>query len=89
MGWKDNRGNWNQEGGMFARWNKLGRFDWCKFYKFDGLSGSYLGRGLLIRDHYSTEDSEKIKLISDSLEEFLLEKKVQYVRQNFYRRDGL
>jgi hypothetical protein len=43
-------------------------------------------RGLFIRDHYTTlEDAEKIKFISDSLEEFLKEQNISYIRQDFYR----
>ncbi len=80
-------GEWNTEGGISAEYGKDKVFQWCKLYKVDGTGSSFgwLGRGLLIRDHYSPDDAEKIKLISDSLEEFLREQKISYVRQDFYR----
>lgn len=77
-------GGWNIEGGIFAKFG--GNTKWCKLYKIDGTGSSFgwLGRGLLIRDHYTPDDAEKIKLISNSLEESLKEQKVPYARQDFY-----
>ena len=78
-------GGWNIEGGIFAKFG--GNTKWCKLYKVDGTGSSFgwLGRGLLIRDHYDLNSAEKIKLISDSLGEFLKEQQISYVRQDFYR----
>ncbi len=78
-------GDWNMAGGIFARFGKDNLYQQCKLYKFDGTEIYYgYDRGLLIRDHYSPRDAEKIKLISDGLEDFLKEQNISYARQDFY-----
>lgn len=80
-------GKWNEEGGIYGNFGD-DYIAHCKFYKFDEtshFSSFEEKRSILIRDHYSPEDAEKVKFISDRFEKFLQEESVQYTRQNFYR----
>ncbi len=80
-------GGWNEEGGVSG--NFQGEyFDHCKLYKLDqeGWGVAERASGVLIRDHYSPYDVEKVYKISASLEAFLNQMKINYSRHNYPRR---
>ena len=75
-------GDWNMEGGI-ATCNIGGRYiDHCKFYKFDGTITAHVNQGVMIRDHYSLKDVEKVHFIADSFEAFLKEEGISFTRVN-------
>lgn len=78
--YRPERGSWNEENGIL-----LNGFSFCKIYKYDGTE--FQKRGLLIRDHYTKRDVEKIQAVADGLEAYLREQHIAYERENRRRRD--
>ncbi len=78
-------GEWNYEGGLFARFGGEFHMRELKFYKFDGERAN-CERGILIRAHYSPSAFRSVQFVSDRLESFLQANHISYTRINRTRR---
>ena len=75
--------NWNEEGGVNGTFGDR-YIVHCKLYKIDETNDGWDGkrRGVLIRDHYSESDVEKVMFLARRFEEYLKERQIDFRREN-------
>ena len=83
--------NWAKFEAQQHRWNEESRlsmflingetFGSIKFYTYDEINNNG-PRLIVIRDHYSAFDVEKVYLVADKFEEFLKSRGIDYTRHN-------
>jgi hypothetical protein len=76
-----NNHRWNEEGYIDAFYIEGELFSGCKLYLCDETD-MYWKRTIVFRGHYSKLNVERVFLISDAFEKFLIENDIDFSRHN-------